>query len=66
MKNNMSSMDRIIRGIVAAIIGIFIFGNMVTGTLAIILGIVAVVLLVTALVGFCPLYSLFKLSTRKS
>ncbi len=66
MKNNMSSMDRIIQSVVAAIIGIFIFGNMVTGTLAIILGVVAAVLLVTALVSFCPLYFLLKLSTRKS
>ena len=66
MKNNMSSMDRIIRTVVAVIIGVLIFTNAVSGTFAIILGIVAVILLVTALIGFCPLYSLFKFSTKKS
>jgi hypothetical protein len=66
MKNNMSSMDRIIRTVIAVIFGILIFAKLVTGTLAIILGVVAVIFLVTALIGFCPLYSLLKLSTKKS
>jgi len=65
MKNNMSSMDRIIRTVVAVIIGVLIFTNVVSGTLAIILGVVAVIFLVTALIGFCPLYTLFKFSTKK-
>jgi hypothetical protein len=65
MKNNMSSMDRIIRAVVAVIIGVLIFTNVVSGTLAIILGLVAVIFLVTALIGFCPLYTLFKFSTKK-
>jgi hypothetical protein len=61
----MSSMDRIIRAIVAVIIGVLIFANIVSGTLAIILGVVAVIFFVTALIGFCPLYTLFKFSTKK-
>ena len=61
----MSSMDRIIRTVVAVIIGVLIFTNVVSGTLAIILGVVAVIFLVTALIGFCPLYTLFKFSTKK-
>ena len=65
MKNNMSSMDRIVRAVVAVIIGVLIFTNVVSGTLAIILGVVAVIFLVTALIGFCPLYTLFKFSTKK-
>jgi hypothetical protein len=66
MKNNMSSMDRVIRTVIAVIFGILIFAKLITGTLAIILGVVAVIFLVTALIGFCPLYSLLKLSTKKS
>jgi hypothetical protein len=66
MKNNMSSMDRIIRTVLAVIFGILIFAKLITGTLAIILGVVAVIFLVTALIGFCPLYSLLKISTKKS
>jgi hypothetical protein len=59
-------MDRIIRAVVAVIIGVLIFTNVVSGTLAIILGVVAVIFFVTALIGFCPLYTLFKFSTKKS
>jgi hypothetical protein len=65
MKNNMSSIDRIVRVLIAAVIGFLVFSKILTGALAIILGVVAVVFLVTALIGFCPLYSLFKLSTKK-
>ena len=65
MKNNMSSMDRIIRMVIAVISGVLIFTNVVTGTLAIILGVVAVIFLVTAAIGFCPLYTLFGWSTKK-
>ena len=66
MKNNMSSTDRIIRAVAAVIIGILIFTNFISGTTAIVLGVIAVVLAVTALVGFCPLYALLKMSTKKS
>ncbi len=65
MKNNMSSMDRIIRTIVAVIFGVLILTKAVAGVLAIILGAVAVIFLVTALIGFCPLYMLFNFSTKK-
>jgi len=66
MKNNMSSTDRIIRAVIAVVFGILIFTNFISGTLAIVLGAVAVIFLVTALIGFCPLYFLFKLSTKKA
>ena len=65
MKNNMSSMDRIVRAVVAVIIGVLIITNVVSGTLAIILGVIAAIFLVTALIGFCPLYTIFKFSTKK-
>jgi hypothetical protein len=64
MKNNMSNLDRIVRSVIALVLGVLIFGKFITGTLAIVLGVVAVVFLLTALLGFCPLYSLLKLSTK--
>jgi hypothetical protein len=66
MKNNMNSTDRIIRAIVAMLFGILVFTNAVSGVLAIILGIIAAIFLVTAAIGFCPLYALFSWSTKKS
>jgi len=65
MKNNMSQLDRIVRAVIAVLFGILVAANVVSGTLAIILVVLAVVFLFTALVGFCPLYTLFKFSTRK-
>ena len=66
IKNTMSLTDRIIRLVIVAVIAILIFQNVLTGTAAIILGILAGVLAVTSVLGFCPLYALFKLSTKKS
>jgi len=65
MKQNMSSTDRIIRAIVAVVLAALVFFNVLTGTAAIVLGIVAGIFLLTALIGFCPLYTLFKFSTKK-
>jgi uncharacterized membrane protein len=65
MKQNMSSMDRYLRAIFALLVAVLIYFNILTGTAAILLGIIAGVFFLTALLGFCPLYALFKLSTKK-
>jgi hypothetical protein len=65
MKKNMGTLDRIIRFSLVVLIAILYFTEVISGTWAIILGVVAVVFLVTSLIGFCPLYLLFGLSTRK-
>ncbi len=65
MKQNMSNTDRYVRAIVAVVVAALIYFNVLTGTAAVVLGIVAGVFLLTALVGFCPLYTLFKFSTKK-
>ena len=65
MKKNMSSSDKTIRVLFAIIIAIFYFTNQITGVAAILLGLFAVVFLLTSLLGFCPLYATFKISTLK-
>ena len=65
MNRNMSNIDRVIRIVVAALFAYLYFGGIVTGALGIVLVVVAGVFLLTSLVSFCPLYSLFKLSTHK-
>lgn len=65
MKKNMGIIDRIIRTIIAIIIGILIFTKIIVGVWAIILGILAVVFLLTSLLAWCPLYLPFKISTKK-
>lgn len=63
MKKNMGTLDRIIRTLLVALVAVLYFTNVIGGTLALILGIVAVIFLGTSLVSFCPLYTLFGIST---
>ena len=65
MTKNMGSADRIIRTLLAIVFGILILTGQVEGTLAIILGILAVVFLLTSAISVCPLYLPFKISTCK-
>ncbi|NCT74567.1 MAG: DUF2892 domain-containing protein [Chitinophagaceae bacterium] len=58
MKKNMGNSDRIVRILIAAVLAGLYFGGILTGTLGLILVIVAGVFLLTSLVGVCPLYSL--------
>lgn len=63
MKKNMGNADRIIRLIIAAVIAILFFTNVITGTLGIILLILGGVFVLTSLVGFCPLYTAIGINT---
>jgi hypothetical protein len=65
MKKNMSTADRIIRLIVAAVFAYLYFGGIVTGALGLILLALGVVFVLTSFIGFCPLYAPFNFSTRK-
>ena len=67
MKPNMSAVDRAIRLLIVAVIAVLYFTGSISGTLAIILGVLAVVFVFTSFTGFCPLYHPFKISSiRKS
>jgi hypothetical protein len=65
MKKNMGSVDKMIRVVIAAVIGILYYMDYISGTLAYVLMAIAIVLLVTSLVNFCPLYRLLGTSTCK-
>lgn len=65
MKPNMGNVDRAIRTLVALAIGALYFSGTVSGTVAVVLAVVAVVFLATSAVGTCPAYIPLGLSTRK-
>ena len=65
MKKNVGSIDKIVRYLLALIIVVLYFTHVITGTLGIILLALAVVFVVTALLGFCPIWWSVKLSTLK-
>ena len=63
MEKNMAMADRVIRAVIAVVIVVLYFTGVLNGTLALILGIVAVVFLLTGIISFCPIYKLLGLST---
>ncbi len=65
MLKNMGTPDRSLRIVIALAVGVLYFTGQISGIAAIILGVLAVIFLVTSFFGFCPLYAPFNLSTRK-
>ena len=66
MKRNEASWDRVIRVVLAALFAYLYFAGIVTGGFGILLLVLGIVFLVTAIVGYCPLYGLLKFGTFKS
>ncbi|MHC1740597.1 MAG: DUF2892 domain-containing protein [Anaerolineaceae bacterium] len=66
MKVNESGLDRVIRIVLGVVLFVLYFAGVVSGTLGIISLIVGAILVITGVVGFCPLYALLKIRTNKS
>ena len=66
MKKNMGNTDRMLRIGAAVVIAGLYFGNFISGTLAIVLLVVAVVFALTSFISFCPAYTLFGINTCKT
>jgi hypothetical protein len=65
MKKNMGVIDKVIRILVAVVVVVLYFLHVISGTLAIILLILAGVFVLTSILGICPLYLPLGISTRK-
>jgi hypothetical protein len=65
MKTNMGKIDRFVRIVIAIAISILYSANILTGTLGLILLIVAIAFVATSFIGFCPLYAPFGISTLR-
>lgn len=63
MKKNMGNIDKAIRILVAIIVVALFFTNVISGTLGVILMVLAGVFVLTSLIGFCPLYAPFGIKT---
>jgi hypothetical protein len=64
MKTNMGRWDRTLRLVVTAVFAVLLIAGLIKGTLAVILAIIAAIFVITSLVGFCPAYVPFGLSTK--
>ena len=65
METNMGIIDRTVRILIAVAVVTLYFTNIISGTLAIVLLVLSGVFLLTSIIGFCPLYLPFGLSTKK-
>jgi hypothetical protein len=63
---NMSPTDRIIRFIVVIAIIIVLWTELIKGTIATVIGVAGIVLVITSIYGWCPLYTILKISTKKN
>lgn len=63
MKKNMGTADRIIRIIIAAVLALLYFNGTITGTLGLVLVVLAAVFVLTSMISFCPLYTIFGIRT---
>jgi hypothetical protein len=59
----MGNADRIVRILIAAVVAVLYFTNVISGTLGIVLMVIAAVFVLTSLVRFCPLYTIFGIKT---
>jgi hypothetical protein len=64
MTHNVGTVDRAVRAVLGLGALVWAFSAGLGSALGIVLVVVAVVLLVTAAVGFCPLYRLIGISTE--
>lgn len=64
MTKNMGAIDRVVRLLLVAVVIVLYAMGKITGMTAIVLGVLAVIFLLTSALGFCPLYLPLKLSTR--
>lgn len=65
MKTNMGVLDRIVRAIFALVVLVLYLSHQLSGTAFIILAVLSIVFLITAFIGFCPLYVPLKINTKK-
>jgi hypothetical protein len=63
MKKNMGNIDKIIRILIAIVVAVLFFTNIISGTLGIVLLVLASVFVLTSVMSFCPLYTLVGINT---
>jgi len=63
MKKNLGAIDKLVRLVVALLLIIVYFQGLVVGILGVVFLIIAAIFVVTSLVGICPIYAVFGISS---
>ncbi len=65
MTKNVGNTDKLIRFIIAVVLLLLVYTDRITGDKLFVALIIALVAAATSLMEYCPIYSIFKISTRK-
>ena len=65
MEKNMGAVDRVVRAVFAVVVAVLYFTGSISGTATVILGVLAVIMLLTSITAVCPLYWPLGISTMK-
>ncbi|MBK7099958.1 MAG: DUF2892 domain-containing protein [Sphingobacteriales bacterium] len=65
MKKNLGKVDKIIRVLLALVIGFLYYKGVISGISGIIFMALALIFVLTSLVSFCPIYALIGINTCK-
>jgi hypothetical protein len=65
MKSNMGTLDKGIRILLAMIIAGAYYNEEISGTTAVVLLAIAAIFILSSFLNYCPIYSIFKISTHK-
>lgn len=65
MKANMGTTDKFVRVLIGILIAVLYYLDIISGMTAIIILAFGIILLITSLINFCPLYTLFGINTCK-
>jgi hypothetical protein len=65
MKNNVGTVDKVIRILIAFVVVVLYFSHFISGVLTITLLVLSAVLVATSLLSFCPIWFALGLSTKK-
>ena len=63
MKRNLGGLDKVVRFLLGIAGGLLVYYELVTGPLAFITLVIVAVLLLTSLIGFCPLYGILGINS---
>ncbi len=61
----MGNIDRVIRVLIALVVIALYFANVISGTVALVLLVLSAVFILTSVISFCPLYTIFGINTCK-
>jgi hypothetical protein len=64
LKKNVGAIDKVIRTVLAVLISVLFFTHTITGTLGIVLMILATISLITLMISICPIYLFLRLTQQ--